>query len=194
MRFIKGLVLALLGIVTALGLAGPGHAQGPAAKAPGTPEGVYDVNIDGQAQTTWEIFPICVPTVGDLREPLLLPVACTLKVGPSNMAGREARMVDGQWQFVYNDSRAHLSRRQHSPSTDDLPIRRVFIDRPDEGSARRRVRRRTRDGRCAAHHEVQPAAGDSRQPVPAAVRAGRPAPLLLSCLASPRSAGKPAAV
>jgi hypothetical protein len=104
-RFLKGLVLALLGIVTALGLAGPVHAQGPAANAPGTPEGVYDVNIDGQAQTTWEIFPICVPTVGDLREPLLLPVACTLKVGPSNMAGREARMVDGQWQFVYNDSK-----------------------------------------------------------------------------------------
>lgn len=104
-RFIKGLVLALLGIATALGLAGPVHAQGPAARAPGTPEGVYDVNIDGQAQTTWEIWPICVPTVGDLRDPLLLPVACTLKVGPSNLAGRDARMVDGQWQFVYNDSK-----------------------------------------------------------------------------------------
>ena len=42
-------------------------ANGPAAKAPGTPEGVYDVNIDGQAQTTWEIWPICVPTVGGKR-------------------------------------------------------------------------------------------------------------------------------
>jgi hypothetical protein len=103
-RFIRGLVVALLGIATALGLAGPAHAQGPAAKAPGALEGVYDVDIDGQAQSTWEIWPICVPTVGDLRDPLLLPVACTLKVGPSNLAGREARMVDGQWQFVYNDS------------------------------------------------------------------------------------------
>lgn len=102
-RFLKGLVLALLGIATALGLAGPGHAQGD-VKAPGVPEGVYNVNIDGQAQTTWEIFPICVPTVGDLRDPLLLPVACALKVTPATLAGREARMVRGQWQFVYDDS------------------------------------------------------------------------------------------
>lgn len=103
-RFVKGLVMALLGIVAALGLVASANAQGPAARAPGTPEGVYDVNIDGQAQTTWEIWPICVPTVGDLRDPLLTQVACTLKVGPSNMAGREAHMTNGQWQMVYNDN------------------------------------------------------------------------------------------
>jgi hypothetical protein len=102
-RFIRGLVVALLGIATAVGLAGEGHAQGN-IQPPGVPEGVYNVNIDGQAATTWEIFPICVPTVGDLREPLLLPVACTLKVTPATLAGREAHMVNGQWQFVYDDS------------------------------------------------------------------------------------------
>ena len=103
-RFIQGLVVALLGIATALGVAGPVQAQGPAARAAGVLEGVYDVNIDGQAQSTWEIWPICVPTVGDLREPLLLPVACTLKVGPSNLAGCEAHMVNGQWQMQYDDN------------------------------------------------------------------------------------------
>lgn len=103
MRFIREVGMALLGVVAVLGLAGPAHAQGN-VKAPGVPEGVYNVNIDGQAATTWEIFPICVPTVGDLRDPLLLPVACTLKVTPASLAGREANMVDGQWQFVYDDS------------------------------------------------------------------------------------------
>ena len=67
------------------------------------PEGVYNVNIDGQATTTWEIYPICVPTVGDLREPLLLPVACKLKVTPDRQPGAEAVMVGNQWQFVYEE-------------------------------------------------------------------------------------------
>jgi hypothetical protein len=102
-RFLKGLVLALLGIATALGLAGPGHAQGD-VQPPGVPEGVYNVNIDGQAQTTWEIFPICVPAVGDLRVPVLGPIGCVLKVTPASLAGREAVMTNGQYQFVYDDS------------------------------------------------------------------------------------------
>ena len=103
MRFIQGLVVALLGIA-ALGLAGPGHAQGPAARAPGVLEGVYDVNIDGQASSTWTISPICVPTVGDLRDPLLLPVACRLKVAPGRAAGGDAVMVRGQWQLDMNEA------------------------------------------------------------------------------------------
>ena len=64
------------------------------------PEGVYNVNIDGQAATTWEIFPICVPTVGDLREPLLLPVACTLKVTPDQSGWRARR----KWSAVSGNS------------------------------------------------------------------------------------------
>ena len=101
MRFIRGLAVAVLGVVAVLGLAGPTQAQGN-VKAPGVPEGFYNVNIDGQASTTWEISPICVPTVGDLREPLLLPVACRLKVFPDNQPGAEAVMVMNQWQFDYD--------------------------------------------------------------------------------------------
>jgi hypothetical protein len=86
-----------------VGLAVPAHAQGN-VKAPGVPEGYYNVNIDGQASAVWEIFPICVPTVGDLREPLLLPIACRLKVTPdTGEGGAEAVMVMNQWQFGYKN-------------------------------------------------------------------------------------------
>ncbi|MCV7302589.1 hypothetical protein H7J93_23470 [Mycobacterium barrassiae] len=103
MRLIRGLATALIGMAVVLGLAVPAHAQGN-VKAPGVPEGYYNVNIDGQATATWEIYPICVPTVGDLREPLLLPIACRLKVTPNTgQGGAEAVMVMNQWQFVYKD-------------------------------------------------------------------------------------------
>lgn len=104
MRFIQGLAVAFVGIAAALALAGPGHAQGPAAHAPGVLEGVYYVNIDGQATTTWTISPICVPTVGDLRDPLLLPIACRLKVAPFRQPGGDAKMVRGQWQLEYREA------------------------------------------------------------------------------------------
>ena len=102
-RLIRVLAAALIGAAAAFGLAVPAQAQGN-VKAPGVPEGVYNVNIDGQATTTWEIYPICVPTVGDLREPLLLPVACRLKVTPDRQPGAEAVMVGNQWQFVYDEA------------------------------------------------------------------------------------------
>jgi hypothetical protein len=102
MRFIRGLGVALLGLVAVLGPTGPAQAQGN-VQASGVPEGVYNVNIDGQAATTWTILPVCVPTVGDLREPLLLPIACRLKVTPSGQDTAEAVMVTNQWQFTYND-------------------------------------------------------------------------------------------
>jgi hypothetical protein len=102
-RLIRVLAAALISAGAALGLAGTAHAQGD-VKAPGVPEGVYTVNIDGQATTEWEIYPICVPTVGDLREPLLLPVACRLKVTPQGLPGAEAVMVGNQWQFQYDEA------------------------------------------------------------------------------------------
>jgi hypothetical protein len=100
-KFVRGLLLTALCAVTAMGLAGPAYGQGD-VKAPGVPEGVYNVNIAGQAATTWEIYPICVPTVGDLREPLLLPVACRLKITPKGQPGAESTMVGGRWTFVYD--------------------------------------------------------------------------------------------
>jgi hypothetical protein len=90
-----------ISVSAVLAVAAPAHAQGN-VKAPGVPEGVYNVNIDGQATTEWEIFPICVPTVGDLREPLLLPVACRLKVTPQGQPGAEAVMIGGRFTFDYD--------------------------------------------------------------------------------------------
>ena len=128
-RLIRGLAAALIGAGATFGLAVPAQAQGN-VKAPGVPEGVYNVNIDGQATTTWEIYPICVPTVGDLREPLLLPVACRLKVTPDRQPGAEAVMVGNQWQFDYDEvRRPYLPRRHPCPPDDDLPVRPVRVGR-----------------------------------------------------------------
>jgi hypothetical protein len=100
-RITRGLATAAVVVSAALGLAAPVQAQGD-VKAPGTPEGVYTVDIAGQGTTTWEIYPICVPTVGDLREPLLLPVACRLKVTPAGRGGSEANQTGGRWTFMTN--------------------------------------------------------------------------------------------
>ena len=100
-RLIRGLATAAICVCAALGLAGPAAAQGD-VKAPGVPEGIYNVDIAGQAKTTWEIYPICVPTVGDLREPLYLPVACRLKVTPAGQPGVESVMADGMWTMEYD--------------------------------------------------------------------------------------------
>ena len=93
-------VAALIAAVV-LGAAGTAQGQGD-VKSPDTPEGVYTVRIGDQAETTWEIYPICVPTVGDLREPLILPVGCKLKVTPSGRGGAEAVQVGGRWTFQAN--------------------------------------------------------------------------------------------
>jgi hypothetical protein len=53
----------------------------------------------------WTIYPICVPTVGDLRDNLELPVACMLHVAPKPSTvvnGGEARLVGGLWTFNTN--------------------------------------------------------------------------------------------
>src|SRR5688572_11030952 len=66
-----GVAIVLAGL--ALGNAGPASAEQ-------TMEGIYTFNTPGMPPAEWTIYPICVPTVGDLRVPLELPVACTLKV------------------------------------------------------------------------------------------------------------------
>lgn len=83
-RLIRGLAAALILVSAIMPSDLPAPLRPKATvKAPGTPEGVYTVNIDGQGSTTWEIYSICVPTVGDLREPLLLPVARKLNAVPA---------------------------------------------------------------------------------------------------------------
>jgi hypothetical protein len=98
---IRGLAAAAIFVCAALGSATPAQAQGD-VKAPGTPEGLYTVNIAGQATRTWQIYPNCVPTVGDLREPLILPVACRLNITETGQPGAAASQVGFRWQFKYN--------------------------------------------------------------------------------------------
>jgi hypothetical protein len=102
-RIIRGFAAAAVCGCTALGLAAPAQAQGD-VKAPGTPEGVYTVDFAGQATRTWTIYPSCVPTVGDLREPLILPVACRLNIMDPGQPGAGARQVGFRWTFEYNKS------------------------------------------------------------------------------------------
>lgn len=89
-------VLAVAAILTStlLGLAGP-------ARADQVMEGIYDYT-QGDIHAELTIYPICVPTVGDLRNNLELPVACTLHVQATpttNMTGGDARLTGGLWTY-----------------------------------------------------------------------------------------------
>lgn len=104
-----------------LGAAGVAQGQGD-VKPPGTPEGIFTVRIGDQAETTWEIFPLCVPTVGDLREPLILPIACRLKVTPAGLAGAEAVQVGGRWTFQSSASDA----MRECPDGTEAPQKEIY--------------------------------------------------------------------
>ena len=95
--------LAAVGLA-GMALAGASPAQADDHKVPGVLEGVYTANIDGQGTSDWTIFPSCVPTVGDLREPLYIPVSCRLHVIPAGRQGADARMVGDRWTFQYNET------------------------------------------------------------------------------------------
>ncbi|MEO3761430.1 hypothetical protein ABGB19_24520 [Mycobacterium sp. B14F4] len=97
----RTLTIAALVVGVVFGAAGTAQGQGD-VKSPDTPEGIYTVRVGDQAETTWEIYPICVPTVGDLREPLILPVACRLRVTPAGRGGAEAVQIGGRWTFQSN--------------------------------------------------------------------------------------------
>jgi hypothetical protein len=120
MTIIRGLAAAAIFVCAVLGSAGPANAQGD-VKAPGTPEGVYTVNIDGQASKTWTITPICVPTVGDLREPLILPVACRLNIVDPGQPGASAVEVRSRWQFDYDRIDARTC-----PDGSKAPLREIY--------------------------------------------------------------------
>ena len=68
-------------------------------------EGVYTYTQQNGLAAEWTVFPICVPTVGDLRENLELPVACTLHVAPvptTDLIGGDARLTGGLWTYANN--------------------------------------------------------------------------------------------
>ena len=108
-----GTIARVLGI--AVVVAGAALATASPSSADQTMEGFYTFNTPGKPTAEWTIYPICVPTVGDLREPLELPVACTLKVvsATNNKSsfdlnnlnwGGDARLTGGQWALTTNKS------------------------------------------------------------------------------------------
>ena len=96
---VRGLAAAVVLACVALGFSSP-------ARAEQVLEGVYTYTQEGQPPATWTVYPICVPTVGDLREPLYLPVACVARDGFSEMGGGAARLAGGLWTFTQSKREA----------------------------------------------------------------------------------------
>jgi hypothetical protein len=106
-----GTIARLLGIAVvvvgaALSTAGPSSADD-------VMEGIYTFHADGSPAAEWTIYPLCTPTVGDLRVPLELPVACRLKVVSATPAkntfelnnlnwGGDAALTSGIWALTAN--------------------------------------------------------------------------------------------
>ena len=94
MRIIRGIAAAVLFGCVAFGQAGPAHADQVI-------QGVYEYTPEQGESGTYEIWPSCVPVVGDLREPLNLPVACRLHMAPSEgLTGGDAVLTGGVWQWT----------------------------------------------------------------------------------------------
>jgi hypothetical protein len=94
MTFKRAFAVASAVAAVALGVASP-------ARADQVMQGVYSYT-QGNIVAEWTIYPICTPTVGDLRDNLELPVACMLHVAPkpsTTVNGGEARLVGGLWTF-----------------------------------------------------------------------------------------------
>lgn len=97
MWIIRALAVAAACSSVFLGFAGP-------ARADQVMEGVYTYT-QGDVRAEWTIYPSCVPTVGDLRDNLELPVACRLHVAPfpaTVVNGGDARLTGGVWMFSTN--------------------------------------------------------------------------------------------
>ncbi|KUI23106.1 hypothetical protein AU195_17730 [Mycobacterium sp. IS-1496] len=85
---------AVLALGVAVGVAGPAQAEQQVL------QGVYTYTQQDGLTGDWDIHPSCVPTVGDLREPLYLPVACRLHVTsfPGVKSG-DAVLTNGVWTY-----------------------------------------------------------------------------------------------
>jgi len=94
MTFTRAFAIASAVATVALGVASP-------ARADQMMQGIY-AYTQGNIGAVWTIYPTCVPTVGDLRDNLELPVACTLHVAPTpttQVNGGDARLAGGLWTF-----------------------------------------------------------------------------------------------
>ena len=72
------------------------------ARADQLMQGIYTYT-QGDVVAEWTIYPSCVPTVGDLRDNLDLPVACRLHVAGAPVtlvSGGDARLTGGVWEFT----------------------------------------------------------------------------------------------
>ncbi|MBS9534471.1 hypothetical protein KIH27_12830 [Mycobacterium sp. M1] len=91
-------------LATAVGAAvalTPAAGANPGEPAPeGTVEGVYTFS-QGGARATWEITPLCVPTVGDGRVPINTAIGCKLQVVSDGKLGQSGlyRLSGGRWLF-----------------------------------------------------------------------------------------------
>jgi hypothetical protein len=112
-------------------LAGAALASASPSSADQVMEGKYRFNAPGLPPATWTIYPICVPTVGDLRVPLELPVACTLKVTSATAKkttfelnslnwGGDARLSGGQWKIITNKTEGFLCPDGSRAPTNDI--------------------------------------------------------------------------
>ena len=106
-----GMIARLLGIAVVMAAAALGTASPSSADQ--VMEGIYTFNTEGSPPAEWTIYPLCTPTVGDLRVPLELPVACKLKVVSATPGkytfelnnlnwGGDAKLTDGQWALTTN--------------------------------------------------------------------------------------------
>jgi hypothetical protein len=92
-RIIRGVAAAVILACAVLGSAGP-------AQADQVIQGVYNYTPAEGDSGTWDVYPSCVPVVGDLRVNLELPVACRLHISPSEgLTGGDAILTGGVWQF-----------------------------------------------------------------------------------------------
>ena len=106
-----GTIARLLSIAVVMAAAALGTASPSSADQ--VMEGIYTFNTEGSPPAEWTIYPLCTPTVGDLRVPLELPVACKLKVVSATPGkytfelnnlnwGGDAKLTDGQWALTTN--------------------------------------------------------------------------------------------
>ncbi|MGE2730296.1 hypothetical protein ACQI4F_12505 [Mycolicibacterium vaccae] len=126
MKILRGMatISAVLSVVL-------GFAVGAAvpAQAADVMEGVYTYTPEDGKPGTWTIYPTCVPVVGDLREPLYLPVACTLHVAGSQGApGGDATLVGGLWSFTTpNGQGMKCPDGQWAPTVDTISFDNVTM-------------------------------------------------------------------
>ena len=169
-----GLSAAAILACGALGFAGPAHADQ-------VMQGVYNYMPQDAPADTWTIYPSCVPVVGDLRVALGLPVACRLHVRGRRSTGVDARpgrrdvAVQHDWRDGMTCPDGSTAPTTETVRFDDVTMTGTRNDLPQ-----RRLRSAAGQDRPSVHVVLQGAAADPRPAVPALLRAGRPAALLLT--------------